>query len=308
MKLTGQQGQQQPDSITIPLSPIKTRKKTTFPVSPPNPNQQQQATVQQATVQKVVSVRPSPMTVQTLKSKNTAADLVDLFDDDNADNYLLPSKTLIETEIKEPTSSLDSLQAAILAIEKINQAASDKKKSTSYLEDDEAELNSKLESHLVASLKRTPTKRPTPATTFAPKKVPAGLRQPINKTKKKDQADEEGEDDDETSEEDDEDDDEAEFRYRTGSRLPDPLDPKRRDFVPVPTKDVQFQDASQLTVPATQTFVKKHLQIQESAAASSSEEEEPAQRRMLTVTRRKVRRPRILYPQEDFEKPVFIPL
>lgn len=195
-----------------------------------------------------------------------------------------------------------------MAIEKINQAAAEKKKSNrpSFLEDDETEeykINLKLAEALNKPIKAATTK----------KTVPAGLRLP-NKKKPSEQDDvdeEETEEDDEEDEDEEEDDDQ--YRYR--SRIPDPMDPKRRLFIPVPDKEAQFQDGSQLTVPATQTFVKKHLQVQESAAVSSSEEYDeqqqhrgPSQRRSFTISRRKIRRPRILYPQEDIEKPTFIPL
>lgn len=156
------QGDSQPSVITIPVN-TKTRRKPTIPQSAARPSSPSRGTQ-----------RPGV--------KNSAADLVDLFDDDSADNYLLPTKALIDTEIKPPTS-IDSLQAAILAIEKINQAANEKKKaSPAFLEDDESD-----DFGFKAASKRS--------TTVAPKIVPAGLRLP----NKKDE--EEDDEEDETSEE-----------------------------------------------------------------------------------------------------------
>lgn len=312
MKLMGNNGEVQtnPNTFQLPL-PTATKKKASSPLTPFKPTIPQSSDIP-ITYRPVVGTNQPASVASSLAgaSKIPAADLVDLFDDDVS--VLLPTKTLIETEIKPPTTSIDSLHAAMLAIEKINQAANERPKVRPIRplsEDDE----------------RDETLRPPP-------KVKPGLRLPSRpKNKKKQKPADDGDDDDTSEEDDDEEDDEDAYR-----KIPDPMDPKKRDFVPVPTRMAQF--SSTMTVPATQTFAKKQLQVEPTHRPASTEsgsseeptttknnnrrmmmansgsseeddlEEQRQQQRRLLSKRRIYRRPKILYPQDDVEKPLFIPL
>ncbi|ODM93400.1 hypothetical protein Ocin01_13277 [Orchesella cincta] len=276
LRLKGSGNNKQAETIEIPIQLTKTQSHQHHPFSPAFP-----------------------------KVNKNGSRLLDLFDDDRF-NTVGSLKIHHRNRNHEPpptaSENLDSLQAAILAISKINEYANDRTKVKPFSEDDEKD-DFKISQKLTSSLQRPIIA--VEATKKRPGKVPPGLRQPTKKPKLKNKKKEEPNDDEEESSEEEEDEDEEDerdnFHYANGAGpRSDPMDPHGRTFIPlqVSTSGTRRLDEA-ISEGSSEEFI-NNSNRRVANVGSSSEEDEEEHGRMM---RRRYRRPKILYPQDDIGKP-----